>query len=94
MGAPHNLDLPLIFFGRDRALGATGEGTTHHALAAAMQAAWATFARAGNPSHAGFPSWPDYDVRTRPTIIFDTVWHFANDPAAERKAQEALPPRL
>ena len=41
MGAPHNLDLPLVF-GRDRAPGVTGDGMAHHALAAAMQTAWAT----------------------------------------------------
>ena len=40
MGAPHNLDLPMVF-GRDRAPGVTGDGTAHHALAAAMQTAWA-----------------------------------------------------
>jgi para-nitrobenzyl esterase len=94
MGAPHNLDLPLIF-GRDRAPGVTGEGTAHHALAAAMQTAWARFARSGNPNHAGLPDWPEYNAQARPTMIFDTVCEVANDPAAaERLAQAALPPLL
>ena len=94
MGAPHNLDLPMIF-GRDRAPGVTGDGTAHHALAAAMQAAWANFARSGNPSHAGLPNWPQYDAQARRTMIFDTDCRVASDPAAaERRAQAALPPRI
>jgi para-nitrobenzyl esterase len=94
MGAPHNLDLPMIF-GRDRAPGVTGDGTTHHALAAAMQTAWANFARSGNPSHAGLPDWPQYDAHARRTMIFDTDCRVASDPAgAERRAQAALPPRV
>ncbi len=94
MGAPHNLDLPLVF-GRDRAPGVTGEGTAHHALSAAMQTAWANFARTGNPHHAGLPHWPAYDARVRPTMIFDQACEVVNDPAgAERQAQAALPPRL
>jgi para-nitrobenzyl esterase len=94
MGAPHNLDLPMIF-GRDRAPGVTGVRTGHHALAAAMQTAWANFARSGDPGHAGLPSWPRHDSRERLTMIFDTVCHVASDPAgAERLAQAGLPPRV
>jgi para-nitrobenzyl esterase len=70
MGAPHNLDLPMIF-GRDRAPGVTGDGATHYALAAAMQTAWANFARSGNPNHVGLPAWPQYDAQGRRTMIFD-----------------------
>jgi para-nitrobenzyl esterase len=94
MGAPHNLDLPMIF-GRDRAPGVTGDGTAHHALAAVMQTAWANFARSGNPSHPGLPDWPQYDVEARQTMIFDRDCRIASDPArAERCAQAALPPRV
>ena len=94
MGAPHNLDLPMIF-GRDRAPGVTGGGTTHHALAASMQSAWAQFARSGNPSHTGLPDWPQYDAQARRTMIFDTDCRVASDPGGvERRAQAALPPRV
>ena len=94
MGAPHNLDLPLIF-GRDRAPGVTGEGSAHHGLATAMQTAWGRFARSGAPSHDGLPVWPTYNVETRPTMIFDTQCRVESDPAgAERRAQAALPPRI
>ena len=94
MGAPHNLDLPMVF-GRDRASGVTGDGAAHHALAAAMQQAWANFARSGDPTHAGLPKWPTYDAEARRTMIFDTACHVESDPArAERSAQAVLPPRV
>ena len=93
MGAPHNLCLPLVF-GRDRAPGVTGEGTAHHALAAAMQTAWASFARSGNPSHAGLPSWPAYDVTRRATMVLDRECGVVFDPRPEeRVAQAGLAPR-
>ena len=92
-GAPHNLDLPLIF-GRDRAPGVTGVGTAHHALSAAMQQAWGNFARTGNPNHAGLPDWPAYDTARRATMMFDTACKAIDDPnRAERLAQAKLPPR-
>ena len=94
MGAPHNLCLPLVF-GRDRAPGVTGDGTAHHALSAAMQTAWANFARSGNPNHAGLPDWPAYDTTQRPTMIFDVPCRMEHDPRrAERFAQAGLPPRI
>ncbi len=93
MGAPHNLDLPLLF-GRERAPGVTGVGTGHHALADAMQTAWANFARSGDPNHAGLPAWPRFDARQRSTMIFDTVCCISGDPARlERLVQAGLPPR-
>ena len=93
-GAPHNLDLPLVF-GRDRAPGVTGDGTAHHALSAAMQTAWGNFARTGSPNHAGLPAWPAFDTARRATMVFDAVCGVAHDPGrAERLAQAALPARL
>jgi para-nitrobenzyl esterase len=93
-GAPHNLDLPLIF-GRDRAPGITGAGTAHHSLAAAMQTAWGNFARTGNPNHPGLPHWPGFDTGRRATMMFDAACRMVDDPnRLERLAQTALPPRL
>jgi para-nitrobenzyl esterase len=85
LGAPHNLDLPLLFC-PDDAPGIFGTGTDHHALAAFMQAAWAQFARTGNPG------WKSFDTTTRATMMLDRECHVVNDPGrAERLAQGALP---
>ena len=84
LGAPHNLDLPLLFCPDD----APGifSGTGHHALAASMQKAWAQFARTGNPG------WKSFDATTRATMILDRECQVVNDPGrAARLAQGALP---
>lgn len=85
MGAPHNLCLPLVF-GRDCAPGVTGAGTAHHALAAAMRAAWTRFA------HDGAPGWPRFDPATRATMRFDDPCRLEHDPNPEARAAMALLP--
>ena len=85
LGAPHNLDLPLLFC-PDDAPGIFGAGTDHHALAAFMQTAWAQFARTGDPG------WKRFDTTTRATMMLDRECRVANDPGrAGRLAQGGLP---
>jgi para-nitrobenzyl esterase len=85
LGAPHNLDLPLLFC-PDQAPGIFGTDTGHHALAAFMQAAWAQFARTGDPG------WRRFDTAKRATMILDRECQVLNDPCrAERLIQGALP---
>jgi para-nitrobenzyl esterase len=84
LGAPHNLDLPLLFCPDDAPGMFTGTG--HHALAAFMQSAWAQFARTGNPG------WKSFDTTTRATMMLDRECQVANDPGrAERLAQGSIP---
>jgi para-nitrobenzyl esterase len=45
----------------------------------AMSDAWIAFARTGDPSHPGIPEWPTYDVRRRPTMVFDVDSHLVDD---------------
>jgi para-nitrobenzyl esterase len=45
----------------------------------AMSDAWIAFARTGNPSHPGIPDWPTYDVRRRPTMVFDVDSRLVDD---------------
>jgi len=86
LGAPHNLDLPLLFC-PDGAPGIFAPGTDdHHRLAAFMQAAWAQFARTGDPG------WKRFDTTTRATMMLDRECRVINDPGrAERLAQGGLP---
>jgi len=86
LGAPHNLDLPLLFC-PDDAPGMFAAGTDdHHRLANFMQTAWAQFARTGNPG------WQRFDATTRATMMLDRECRVVHDPGrAERLAQGALP---
>jgi para-nitrobenzyl esterase len=50
-----------------------------------MSAAWAVFARTGNPSHPGIPAWPPYDTSRRATMLLDAECRVVDDPhRAER----------
>jgi len=49
-------------------------GRTPEALALAkrMSAAWVSFARTGNPNHAGLPHWPAFTGEDNETMVFNT----------------------
>jgi para-nitrobenzyl esterase len=49
-------------------------------LSRQMGAAWASFARTGNPNHSGLPHWPAYTADTRATMYFDAPCEVRNDP--------------
>ena len=69
----------------------TGSRLDRRQLAETMSAAWATFARTGNPSHEGLPAWSAYDSERRATMIFDVPCRVENDPRrAERLAWERV----
>ena len=56
MGAYHTLDIPFVFYNMDIGASMTGSAQSRYALGHVMSAAWAAFARTGNPNHADMPS--------------------------------------
>jgi para-nitrobenzyl esterase len=84
LGAPHNLDLPLLFC-PDDAPGMFAAGTDdHHRLANFMQTAWA--------AHTGNPGWQGFDTAVRATMVLDRECRVVHDPGRpERLAQGVLP---
>ncbi len=50
-----------------------------------MSAAWAAFARTGNPSHPGIPTWPAYDTERRATMRLDAECRVVDDPHREER---------
>jgi para-nitrobenzyl esterase len=83
--------LPFVFDHPDAISFMTGTGADRYALAAAMSEAWASFARTGNPTHAGIPSWMPFDSTTRPTMVFGPQVTLLADPhGEERRAIEAV----
>jgi para-nitrobenzyl esterase len=85
MGAYHTLDIPFVFYNMDIGASMTGAAQSRYQLGHVMSAAWAAFARSGDPNHADMPRWPAFDVATYPTMVFGENVHVANDPNHEER---------
>jgi para-nitrobenzyl esterase len=65
----HGLDVPLVWEHSHRD---PANAEAEAALAEQIHLAWAAFIRGEAPSAPGLPSWPQYSVKTRPTMLLDT----------------------
>jgi len=72
LGSCHALEIPFVFGAIHRPLIAAfaGGGPDAGALSEAMQSAWLSFARTGDPSHEGIGAWPAWDPTRRATMMF------------------------
>jgi para-nitrobenzyl esterase len=88
LGAPHGIEVPFVFdnLNGEHNLGLHGERPDAQQLAQRVSEAWVAFAKTGDPSHPGLPSWPSYDERRRGTMIFDSECHVVDDPDGEERA--------
>jgi para-nitrobenzyl esterase len=87
----HTMELPFVFDHVDDIGFMTGTGADRYPLAEAMAAAWAAFARSGDPNHDGLPRWPAFTEAERATMIFNRESRTVNDPyREERLAMQAL----
>lgn len=77
---PHGSEIAFVFNNVHLA-----RGENPQALAATMCAAWAAFARTGNPSTAALGKWVPYDATNRPTMILDRESRMQNDPRGEQR---------
>jgi len=85
MKAYHTLDIPFALYNIDQAASMTGAMQDRYALAHKMSAAFAAFARTGNPNHKDLPSWPAFNARTYPTMVFGNDCKVVNDPNREER---------
>ena len=87
LGAAHAMDIPFVFGTIDAPQVAKliGDGPERAPLSRAMQDAWLAFARRGDPSHTGLPSWPAWDGARRATLIFDQPCRLEDDPLSEER---------
>jgi para-nitrobenzyl esterase len=85
MKSYHTLEIPFTFYNIDIAGSMTGAGNERYALAHKMSAAWAAFARNGNPNHPDLPNWPAFNMNQRPTMIFNNECKVVNDPNKEER---------
>jgi len=79
------LDIPFAFYNIDLAPSMTGAGNERWALAHKISAAYAAFARTGNPNHPDLPNWPAFNLNQRPTMIFNNECKVLNDPNKEER---------
>ena len=87
----HCMELPFVFDHVNDIAFMTGDGADRQPLADRISRAWVAFARNGNPSHEGLPTWPAFNPSTRATMVFDRECSVVNDPyGEERRAMAAL----
>lgn len=87
--AYHTLEIPFVLENVDEAKSMTGTGQDRYALESKMSAAWAAFARTGNPNHKGLPNWPAFKTDQRATMIFNNECKVVNDPYREERLELA-----
>jgi para-nitrobenzyl esterase len=85
MGAYHTLDIPFVFYNMDIGASMTGSSQARYQLGHVMSAAWAAFARTGDPNHADMPRWPTFEPNNYPTMVFGANVRAANDPNKEER---------
>jgi len=84
-GAPHTLDIPLVF-GNLAAKGSiTGTGEDAQAVSTQMSEAFIAFARTGNPGHSDLPEWKPYTLAARETMVINSTSVLVNDPRGEER---------
>jgi para-nitrobenzyl esterase len=91
-GAPHTLDIPLVFGTLDAPGSITGTGDSARTVSRQLQDAFIAFSRSGNPNHDGIPTWEPYTLPRRQTLVFNTPPKLSDDPrGAERRLFEKVP---
>jgi para-nitrobenzyl esterase len=81
----HTLDIPFVFENVDITVSMNGSGPDRYPLADKMSAAWAAFARSGNPNHKGIPKWAPFTTDRRTTMIWNNESRVADDPFREER---------
>ncbi len=70
LGAPHALDVPLIWGTNDLMRDFVGDDPQVDQLSGFMMDAWTSFARSGSPSTNALPGWPQYRADRPYTMVF------------------------
>ena len=87
LGAAHAMDIPFVFGTLDvpNVPKLIGDAPERSRLRDAMQSAWLSFARSGDPNHPGLPEWPTYDTGDRATMRFDLESRLERDPLGDER---------
>jgi len=87
----HCSELSFCFNNTDRCETMTGGGPRARALAARVSDAWISFARKGDPNHAGLPAWAPFHPDKVQTMMFDDRCQLRIDPdGAQRRLIDSM----
>jgi para-nitrobenzyl esterase len=91
-GAPHTIDIGLVFGTLDAKGSIVGTGPESVAMSNTMSDAFIAFARTGDPNGGSLPKWEPYTLPRRQTMVFDTVSRLEDDPrGVEREFFNRVP---
>jgi para-nitrobenzyl esterase len=91
-GAPHTLDICLVFGTLDAKGAIVGTDARSQAMSNTMMDAFVAFARTGDPNCAAIPQWEPYTLPRRQTLVFDETTRMADDPrGGERELFNKVP---
>jgi para-nitrobenzyl esterase len=91
-GAPHTLDMQLVFGNFDAPGVITGSGPEAVAMHERLADAFIAFARTGTPNTPSLPKWEPYGLPKRQTMVFDNTTRMEDDPrGAERELFNKVP---
>ena len=86
----HGLD-GTFYFDNTEAVGMAKGNPDAQQLAGKASAAWASFARSGNPANSALGPWPQYSADKRETMVFASTPHIDCDPmSADRLLWEKV----
>ncbi len=85
MRSPHAVEVPFVF-GNIRVAGPLiSKMPEAYALSEKLSAAWAGFARTGNPNTPKLPNWPVWTAASRDTMLFNNESRVERDPASSAR---------
>ena len=91
-GAPHTIDIGLVFGTLDAKGSIVGTGPEAVAMSNTMSDAFVNFARTGDPNGGSLPRWEPYALPRRQTMVFDNTSRMEDDPrGAEREFFNRVP---
>jgi len=89
--SPHALEIPFVFANTRSSNWTRNHPGQPHELSRKMSAAWAAFARTGEPNTNDLPVWGSYDEQKRSTMIFNNLSRVEKDPnSRSRLAMEKV----
>ncbi|MCK5910247.1 MAG: carboxylesterase/lipase family protein [Caulobacter sp.] len=85
-GAPHTIDIGLVFGTLDAKGSIVGTGPESVAMSNTMSDAFIAFARTGDPNGGNLPRWEPYTLERRQTMVFDNTSRMEDDPRGAERA--------